>query len=441
MKIHRTILLLLITASQAVVPLFAADKLIILTSHWEGYRTETERAFQRWYRENFREDVVVDWRDVGGSSDMLKFVQSEYQQTPAGIGIDIFFGGGVDPYFRLKDSGFLESYQPPENVIGPIPKEINGLPVYDPDYQWFGTAISGFGILSNKRVVKIMKLPDVKTWEDLTDPALFSWVASGDPRASGSAASLYEIILQAYGWDKGWSTIIRMAGNIRAFNKNASMAAKEVTFGDAAYCLAIDVYGLNQVSSAGPENIGFIYPVGLTIINPDAMAILKGAPDQKVARRFVDFMLSSTAQSLWVLPKGSPGGPVKFDIPRMSILPGLYHLYPKNTGFINPFTAPTQLRYNSKLATSRRDVVQGLIGATIIDLHSEVVPTWKRINDPALSPAKRRALIDEFVRPPLSSEEVGEIAQEDWKDPAKRNQLLQKWQNDAVKKYRSLLKE
>ncbi len=421
--------------------LFSQDRLVLLSSHWEGYRTETERAFRKWHREKYGTDVVFDWRDVGGTSDMLKFVQSEFTQRPQGIGIDLFFGGGIDPYMRLKDLGLLARHQPDGAIMEGIPIEINGLPMYDPDFEWFGTAISGFGILTNKRVTGIMKLPEVKTWEDLADPRLESWISSGDPRASGSAAALYEIILQAYGWDEGWRIIKSMSGNIRSFNKNSSMAAKEATFGDVAYCLAIDVHGLNQVSSAGPENMTFIYPEGLTIINPDALAILKGAPNEEIARRFVDFMLSPEGQKLWVLPKGAPGGPEKFDIPRMSILPALYDLYPPDTGFINPFTTPTKLRYDAKRAASRRDVVQAVIGSTVIDLHNELVKAWKKINDPKLSPQRREELLAQFARPPMTEEEAARIAAEDWNDPTKRNQWLQKWQNDAVKEYRSLQKQ
>lgn len=417
--------------------LFAQERLVLISPHWEGYKTETEQAFKRWHKEKYGTDVVLDWRDVGGSSDILKFVQSEFKQRPKGIGIDLFFGGGVDPFVKLKELEMLETYQPSEEIMSRIPATINGIPMYDPQYTWFGTAISGFGILCNKKVAGIMQLPEVHTWEDMTDPRLFSWIASADPRGSGSAAALYEIILQAYGWEKGWRMIAEISGNIRSFNKNASMAAKEVTFGDAAYGLAIDVYGLNQVSTAGAENMSFIYPAGVTIINPDAIAIIKGAPNDHIAKRFVDFMLSPEGQKLWVHPKGSPGGPQKFDIPRMSILPELYDAYPPGRGFINPFESPMKLQYNSKLATARREVVQGIIGATIIDLHQEVTAAWKKINSLNISEAEKTRLRDEFSRPPVTEQEAAQLAETDWKDAVKRNKLLHEWQVWAVKKYRS----
>ncbi|MDX2225780.1 MAG: extracellular solute-binding protein [Verrucomicrobiae bacterium] len=414
----------------------APARLVLISAHWEGIQYETEHGFREWHRKKFGQDVEFQWRDVGGGSDSLKFIESEFKQTPGGIGIDLFFGGGYDPYIRLKEKGLLATHHPSEEILARIPADINGLPLYDPDHQWFGTALSGFGILYNKRVIAIRHLQAVSSWEDLCDPALLSWVGSGDPRASGSSQAMYEIILQAYGWEKGWKIITEMAGNIRSFNKNSSMANKDVTVGETAYALSVDVQGLMQVSVGGPENMGYVYPKGATIINPDSLAILKGAPNATIAGRFMDFMLSPDGQRLWVKSRGQPGGPVRFDIPRMTILPELYPEYPADTKFINPFEVKVAFRYDTGLAKSRRVVVQNLVGTTVIDLHAEVVRAWKSINRPGRSPEERERLIGEFSRPLLTADQAVALAEGDWKDPKKRNRILLDWQVQAVEKYR-----
>src|SRR2546426_12757529 len=91
----------------------AAERLVIISPHWEGLRFEFARAFSGWHKTKFGAPVEIDWRDLGGTSDDQKFVISEFSQRPAGIGIDLFFGGGLDPYYEFLKRGLLQEYRPP----------------------------------------------------------------------------------------------------------------------------------------------------------------------------------------------------------------------------------------------------------------------------------------------------------------------------------------
>jgi hypothetical protein len=79
----------------------------ILTPHTEEVRNEFSILFQNWYRKKFNKQVFLDWRNVGGSSDTLRFIRSEYASKPEAIGLDILFGCGVYPYYDLKVEGIL----------------------------------------------------------------------------------------------------------------------------------------------------------------------------------------------------------------------------------------------------------------------------------------------------------------------------------------------
>ena len=50
-----------------------AEQLVIISPHWEGFRYEFARAFSQWYGK----PVEVDWRDLGGANDDLKFVEGK----------------------------------------------------------------------------------------------------------------------------------------------------------------------------------------------------------------------------------------------------------------------------------------------------------------------------------------------------------------------------
>ena len=319
-KGYRTLLpLLLLFAWGIMCP--AAEKLVIISPHWEGVKIETARAFKEWYNARSGTDIDIEWMDQGGTSDDVRFVESLFKKTPNGIGIDIFFGGGMDPFLKLKEKGLLQRYKVPDAILNAIPPKCLGIPNYDTDHYWYGVVLSGFGILVNKRALAYLSLPIPRTWEDLANPAYFSWVGAADPRHSGTMHMMFEIILQAYGWEKGWKTIFALAGNTKNFSASASQVSRDTAIGEVAVSLCVDSYGLTQVELSGRENMEFILPEGVTIINPDAIAILKGTANYPAACRFIDFLLSDEGQLLWMLRKGAPGGPKEYPLTRLSIRP------------------------------------------------------------------------------------------------------------------------
>ena len=149
------------------------DKLVIISPHWEGIETEFDTAFKAWYAKETGRQVTTDWLDQGGSSSDFRFIESEFKRLPEGIGIDLFFGGGTDNYLKLADKGLLASYKLSETQLSRIPKEIFGIPVYDPEYRWYGAALSSFGIMYNEELRALFDLPEIQTWNDLTHPRTY----------------------------------------------------------------------------------------------------------------------------------------------------------------------------------------------------------------------------------------------------------------------------
>src|SRR5262245_16600379 len=66
-----------------------ADKLVLISPHWEGIRYEFERAFKARYQSETGRSVELEWIDVGGSSETIRYIESEFRNKPASIGIDI----------------------------------------------------------------------------------------------------------------------------------------------------------------------------------------------------------------------------------------------------------------------------------------------------------------------------------------------------------------
>ncbi|HEY7166618.1 MAG TPA: ABC transporter substrate-binding protein [Candidatus Binatia bacterium] len=423
-------LILLIVDVTAVV---AQDRLVLLSPHWKGIEQEFENGFKANYLQATGRSVDLEWLDVGGTSEALRFIRSEFNSKPDGIGIDVFFGGGLEPYLALKKENFLRSYTLPQELLKNIPQRLGGVPLYDPDYTWYGATLAGFGIMYNKVVLKLARLPIVKTWEELGAPAAFGWVGSSDPRKSGSVHMMYEIILQAYGWDKGWRIITGLGANARNFTNAATQTPKDVATGEVAYGLAIDFYAWAQVNEAGADKIGFVMPENLTIINPDAIAILKGAPNAEIAEAFVRYVMSSAGQKLWLLRQGAPGGPQKFQLNRFSVLPALYGVLPQQTAVeVNPFLWHSNFAFDETLSSARYGILNDLVGAMVIDSKDLLTQAWRT----GLRRRFSEEQWQELAAMPVSAAEALEIARTRWNDPAFRNQKLNEWSEFARAKYR-----
>ncbi|MBI5693058.1 MAG: ABC transporter substrate-binding protein [Verrucomicrobia bacterium] len=222
------------------------DTVVIVTPHNEAIRYEYGRGFAEWYRERTGRTVAVDWRVLGGTSEIARFLEGEYvaafeqhwvrrlgrswsaeiqagfqngrlpAEAPAvvrearaaflasevGCGIDVFFGGGTYDFERqalagrLVPSG-LERLRPEWFEDGVMPREFGGEAFRDREGLWLGTVLSSYGILFNRDSLRRLGIGrEPAQWEDLADPRLIGEVALADPTKSGSVAKAFENILQ-----------------------------------------------------------------------------------------------------------------------------------------------------------------------------------------------------------------------------------------------------
>jgi ABC-type Fe3+ transport system substrate-binding protein len=425
----------LLLALLLCLPAAAAERLVVVSPHPEGVREEFGRAFAAWHARMHGAPAELDWRVLGGTSESLRFITSEFARKPAGIGVDLFFGGGLEPYVELAEQGLALPYLPPRAVLDGIPPDVAGIELRDAGGAWHGAAISSFGILQNLRVQQLAGLPPVARWEELAGPALLGWVGAGDPRNSGTMNVMFESFLQFYGWERGWQLLTRLAGNVRRFDRISAVTARDATLGESAYALAVDFFAFTQVAAAGRTNLAFVLPADFAAINPDGVCLLRGAPNRAVAERFVDFLLGEEGQKLWFLPRGHPAGPQRHGIERMPVRPALYEEFRdvSNVQF-SPFDLRGGFRYDARLGQRRRGVVAALAGALFVDLHPELQRAWRAVIARGLPPAE----LAELGAVPVAEAGALALAGGAWKDAATRNAARLEWQRWARAKYARL---
>ena len=283
----------------------------------------------------------------------------------------------------------------------------------------------------------MLNLPITTVWQDLGDVALLGRVGAADPRESGSAHMVYEIILQTLGWEEGFALLTKIGGNVRGFSAGANAIPTDVVAGQVIYGLAIDFYAYGQIAVVGADKIKYVVPADGAVVTADPIAILKGAPNLPVAQKFLEFVLSEDAQKLWMLRDTDAEGPKwKGGLNRASVLPALYDKLGERCIVPNPFAMEgTPFQYNSDKGGTRWDLVNGLFGVLIIDSHKDLVNAWKAIRK-CKDPAKRDAAIAALTQMPITEEEAMQMAGSVWKDPTVRNEKIKEWGQFAKEKFK-----
>ncbi|MBC7659427.1 MAG: extracellular solute-binding protein [Chitinophagaceae bacterium] len=419
----------------ASLPAYAKDTLMILSPHRKSIQDEYVPAFVEYYKAKFKTDVQVDWLDQGGTSDDVRFVRAKFGSNPKTSGVDIFWGGGTGVFVDLQKENFLAQYKLPKELKAQIPENASGVPLYDKTETWYASACSSFGMFYNKKIMKFDGMPEPKSFRDLAGPDYFGNISLTDPRRSGTANTMNTIILQTEGWEKGWQLLSELAGNTRTFTHSSSDPIKAVVAGDVSMAMAIDFYALAKIGDLGTENLGFALPTGSAVLDPDPIAILKGAPNRKVAERFVDYVLSVEGQKLLLLPKGVPGGPKSASLGRMSVNTEAYkETEGKRIYKLNPFTQKGFVRLDIVKAAKLQRVFNDLAGAMLVDTHDDLKKAWAKI---VKSKKPDQAKILEFGKVPVTEDEFFKIA-EKWDDEVFRNQTINSWVSFAKVKFKNL---
>ena len=401
-------------------------QLIIITPHLAQLREEFGLGFRRWHEEKYGEPVRVQFITPGGTSEIIKQLNAQYTSAwnrgeidretfecePGTIPIDLMFGGGSYDHGRLmtecevSDNGQVVtlsmsepagfSAEQVEEWFGPNAIGAQGL--YEPNQHWMATALSSFGIVYNREVYDRLELPEPKSFHDLTDPKLMGWIAMADPRLSGSITTTLDYILSHEGWDVGWKLLRDISANSRYFSGSSSKPPIDVSTGEAAAGLAIDFYGRGQAQSvlkpgADPSTgrVGYVDPAGSVYIDPDPISVLRGGPQPKLARRFIEYVLTERGQSVWNFepigstPKedhvlddnGDEMGPAVYALRRLPVRRVMYEKHFDHfMDRVNPY-----LIAGSDRPAGWRSSIGPMMGAFGIDTDVELKAAWKALNE------------------------------------------------------------
>jgi ABC-type Fe3+ transport system substrate-binding protein len=449
----------------------ADDTLIIISPHKESIRYEFARAFGEYYKKKTGRSVRIDWRIIGGTTEITRYLTGEYynafkrdwesqgktwtaevaasfangsiklpadpsQDTPAeaarraflsshaGVGIDLFFGGGSFDFIaqaklgNLVDCGAVKAH-PEWFTDASIPITVSGEPYYDAGGRWIGTCLSSFGICYNTDSLRRLGVTEIPAgWNDLTDPKFFKQVALADPTKSGSSAKAFEMVIQqqmalavgtgeatdaalAEGWKRGIELLLKASANSRYFADDASKVPADVALGDAGIGMCIDFYGRfqSEMIRVGdqPSRLQYFTPIGGSSVGVDPIGMLRGAPHPELAKQFIDFVLSIDGQKLWNFKVGTPGGPVRYALRRLPVRKELYA--PEYTALrsdptVFPYQEASAFTYHDTWTGPLFSALRFVIRVSCIDSHEEQAAAWRALIAANFPPQATAAFMD-----------------------------------------------
>ncbi|WP_300673469.1 extracellular solute-binding protein [Desulfoluna sp.] len=205
---------------------------------------------------------------------------------------DIFWSSSPDAFAMLKAGKLLSQWTPGRRHPA---FAIDGVSLDDPDGYFMGFSLSGVGWMWNPAYLKREELPIPGSWKDLTDPIYYGHLAMSTPSRSGTTHLIVESLLQEMGWEKGWATLLQLAGNLRTVSARSFSVPEGLINGRFGVGLGIDFLAQSR------KELGFRYGDPAFLV-PASIAMIVQGNNPHEATLFVDFILSPEGQKILLEP-------------------------------------------------------------------------------------------------------------------------------------------
>ena len=402
--------------AQAQQPAAARRPVVVLTAYPEAVSSRIESAFEQ---ANPGLRLQLQWRMP---NDALPYLQS-----PAGAAVDVYWSASPRSFAALQRAGALRRLSAQEVPRDGLPTRIGGTDISDASGQFLASELAGYGFAYQPQRLAALGLAVPADWPELAAPGWAGQIALPVPSRVGYAPVLVDIVLQAFGWQRGWALWSAIAGNAALVGNGSSFISDEVASGRRALGLTIDFFAASAVASGAP--LRFAYPLhgGL---NPGQVAVLANAPHVDGALAFTRFVLSDAGQALL----GHPS------IRKLPVRPSVYASLP--AGYFNPFDAASHggYDYDNALGQPRLGLVAALFEQALVADHAAHADLWRRLH--AAQAAGRdvsaaRALLE---APPAAAEVAADaalaaqFARLEGSVAAERSSLEQAWRSAAAQR-------
>ncbi len=265
----------------AAVPVVSAGKLTVLCTVTEDWCLVQTKAFEA------KTGIKTNFVRLSSGEAATKLVATKNNPE-----YSVWWGGPADGFVSAKSQGVLEAYRSPNAAkIADSQKDAEGF--------WTGVYVGALGMCSNKPEMDKLGLPIPTSWNELLNEKLKGKFSIAHPATSGTSYTTVwtQMTLNNFDEAKTLDYFKKLHPNVFQYTKSGVAPAQTVGKGEAAAgivfshdCVAAIESGFKDlVVSFAKEGTG--YEVG-------AMALIKGGPEPKEGKLWIDWALTAEAQEL-----------------------------------------------------------------------------------------------------------------------------------------------
>lgn len=248
----------------------------------EPFARQIVRAFEK--QSGLRVALKTD-TEAGKTTGLVRRIEAEHNRPRA----DVFWSSELFNTIKMARQGLLAEYRPPAEGI---PERYK-----DPAGRWTAFGLRARVLAFNTAKVKREELPT--RWRDIADRRWAGRLGVADMRF-GTTRGHFAAFLAAWGEPAYVEFLDALSFTLgdRLFDGNATVA-RLVGSGELLICATDtdDVYARQNLN----EPIDLIHPDmgdGGTLLIPNSVAMIAGAPHAENARKLIDFLTSERTERL-----------------------------------------------------------------------------------------------------------------------------------------------
>ena len=254
--------------------------LTVYSPHGKDLLQHYEQGFER-----TDSTVDVQWVDMG-SQEVLDRLRAEAANPQA----DIWFGAPAEIFERAAKEGLLQPYQP--TWASAVPDDAR-----DPQDLWYGTYLTPEVIGYNSEAVSDAEAP--KDWDEVLDPRWRDKIIIRDPIASGTMRAIFGAIIarelaRTGSTRAGYDWLLRLDANTKEYTLNPTILYQKLGRQEGV----VTLYNMPDMATLQQRTkipVKWIVPASGTPVLVEGIAIVKGAKQPDVAKRFYEFVTSDEA--------------------------------------------------------------------------------------------------------------------------------------------------
>jgi iron(III) transport system substrate-binding protein len=254
--------------------------LTVYSPHGKDLLEYYERAFER-----TDSTVDVQWVDMG-SQEILDRLRAEAANPQA----DLWFGAPAEIFERAAKEGLLAAYRPTWGSA--LPNDAR-----DPNDLWYGTYLTPEVIAYNSEAVSDAEAP--KDWDDVLDPKWRDKVIIRDPIASGTMRAIFGAIIarelaRTGSTRAGYDWLLRLDANTKEYTLNPTILYQKLGRQEGV----VTLYNMPDMATLQQRTripVRWVVPASGTPVLVEGIAIVKGAKQPEIAKRFYELVTSKHA--------------------------------------------------------------------------------------------------------------------------------------------------